>query len=262
MIKTNYHIHTINSFTVLFFVVTVNLAQANTETNTMDLIKTTMNSFSEIRRLFLCLARSCNPLAVAKAFEVDDMSEMKLKQKPYESETNMDRVLKLGSVLTGAMPVLLQIEPECSNPLYTCPKRKGRKPAVPSELFEFADLSEMIISSSVCITPQNVPAAVRVLGEAVAFVETNSDTMGTSTSRFLPPMEMIAAGLKDLCNPPKEPVPSDVISEDDITSTDLSSRLIKDESLSKIVNKILLFMPTKNDVDTKPYWMWLERRKA
>uniref|UniRef100_A0A1I8MD29 Secreted protein n=1 Tax=Musca domestica TaxID=7370 RepID=A0A1I8MD29_MUSDO len=224
------------------------VSHAQMETNTRDLLSRAMNNMSQIRKVMLCLARSCDTGAVAKAMAIDDASEFMLRQKPYEMESNFDRVLKFAAGVSAALPKFLAIDPNCNDHLYICPKKREKKPVIPSEVYEMAEYVELMVAASKCITTENLEDAINVIGEGIVYIENNGDSSGTATERFVPALELVTMRLKEMCQPMKHLIPAEPSQSGDDKEGDNAGN----------GKKVMVLIPSKV-LNKNAQMMWLKK---
>lgn len=185
----------------------VNFTFAVSEPNPMAIIPEMGNHFFQIRNILACLPRSCDPTAISTAFEIEDWTETELKRVPSGPETEFDKFRTLYSIASEKVPILRSVDPNCSDPDYTCPNCPTDE--VPSEYAEYiTDLSSVLDASS-CITQGNSREAMYIFANFVNCVRSNKETTGTSFARLAPCIAAAGNSLRDLCT--KTYVPEIVI---------------------------------------------------
>ncbi|XP_075155513.1 uncharacterized protein LOC142228863 [Haematobia irritans] len=168
--------------------------------NPFSLFSDITKRLDEQSSLLLCIARSCNPLAIKEAFQLNDSAESRLERKFAFPETQAIMAMKLASILDRVTPKFLAIEPNCKDLSYTCPTRENIETLLPPEVNEYTSLLRKIVASTKCINLGNISRVFNLVGKDVGYLENNPDHSGSVFKRILPAVSYMAEELEKLCN--------------------------------------------------------------
>uniref|UniRef100_A0A1I8P944 Uncharacterized protein n=1 Tax=Stomoxys calcitrans TaxID=35570 RepID=A0A1I8P944_STOCA len=184
-------------FGALLCLSTFKLAEGNHKQYLLNVLSNFMDTIERQRNIMICMASGCDPLAMYKIFDVEDLVEVNLKTKFPMPESNEVRSIKLAAALNNAVERLLKLQPECYDATYSCPHEVHAK--LPAEVFQYMDMLGMIVATRDCINEDNVERAIDVLGTAVAYAERNRAIKGHFTSRVIIPTIYVTKEYQKLC---------------------------------------------------------------
>ncbi|XP_013101077.2 uncharacterized protein LOC106082882 [Stomoxys calcitrans] len=186
---------------LLCVAVAVNLAQALNDGYDLAVINGYLNAYEKQVLTMNCMERSCDPLALQKIVEIENEVEKDLKARSTLFETHEIESVKVLRAIEATVGKMLLAVPECHDLSYSCPSKSGAIQTEPNFLSEYSTITHDIIKyGRSCVNLNNVQEAIKILGDAVEYVEQeNPNEPGNYFQRAMPARRFIANEYSKLC---------------------------------------------------------------
>ncbi|XP_013101093.1 uncharacterized protein LOC106082892 [Stomoxys calcitrans] len=184
-------------FLVVVLVLAGNSAQALDTDYDIGMVKELIDQLTEERKVILCVANSCDPLAFNKLNEIADESEDFISSKVGFIETPEFETYKIDKSFEVFLPKLLALVPECKDTSHVCP-HKVFAPA-PKYVFDYTNATKNMIEASKCITLDRVPEAIDIIAKSVSYLEQYKDHKRNYLERALPAITYATNEFRKFC---------------------------------------------------------------
>uniref|UniRef100_A0A1I8QBA7 Protein TsetseEP domain-containing protein n=1 Tax=Stomoxys calcitrans TaxID=35570 RepID=A0A1I8QBA7_STOCA len=174
-----------------------NLTLANDDNHYLAVVNDFIDALDTQRRVMLCLAKSCDNLALHKLFKVEEGIEVDVRDKPDFAETHEFETEKLDTAIKTSVRNMLALEPSCMDAAYVCPTPVVVE--VPKYITDYTKALDTIISLRNCVTMNDIEKVIDIIGNSVDYVEKYDSHVGNVLQRIYPAAAYVAKEFKNIC---------------------------------------------------------------